>query len=317
MPAEKFIIGTAPILTTYPRTMGGGNYNDSDSREWAAAAPVDVGTAYVQIYTPASSPTTVDTWASATISTISTTLASSASEGARTLTLSASATMYRGTLYSIRTVAGEIHTVESARNITGTTVYLKDPLTHDVPSGSDFVGIDIYKVLTTAQTALAGPCHAIWKCVVNGIDMRWSTQFSIVRRLATSKLTPSRLIRDYPIVLSSVDASDYDLEHALGAGWRNEVLPWLHANNISEENIVSVEELEPLHALATVVAILRQRPDTEQVYFDRMQGRLDQLKETTLASSTWFEANQNTDPPGLGPSTNEVVKQGNGFRVSR
>lgn len=303
---QKILKDSTQTLVSYPRVSVGGR-----------PLLMRLTSPYVRIHTPASVPATVDTWASATTDTVYTTLSAAVSEGATSFALTDVATTVAGRRYLlVDNNTAETSTIESAVSLSDDVFVPTAPMSRDVASGTLLRGFAVYKALTAAQTATCGECIAIWKATDGTNTYQWSQPFQIVRRMPVWDLTPSSLASDYPIIMSSRNADDLDLEAVINAALKHEILPLLHARGIAEENIISTEELEPLHALACVLSVLRQRPDTDETYFQRMQARYDQLKESVFASSRWYELNQQIDPPIL-PTEQQANQQGNGIRISR
>jgi hypothetical protein len=309
MSTQKILMGTdSSTIVSYPRVNEGAN-----------PAVEQVSTATVRVYTPAVSPATVSTWQTASVDNFSVAM-SACDEGDTTLVMTTGTQQWiKGRTYLLFDSSGGnlLQIIESAKNLTSATLTLKSPLT--VSAATPVVyGWAVYLELTEQQTATAGECTAIWNAVSgSGSSIyQWAQSFQIVKRMPVVSLTPARLASDYPVILSFRDDADISLERVIDSAWRNDVLPLLHANGIVEENIISMEELEPLHAMACLLSVARQRPDTDEAFYNRINDRYTQLKETTLASTSWYEVSQQLDPPTMKPE-NAPQKQGNGFKVSR
>jgi hypothetical protein len=303
MAEAKILKGSTQTLVSYPRVSAGGSL--------ILAQPTSVE---VQITTPASTPATVDTFASATVDTLSTTTSSDAAEGAVRIPLATALETFKGRSYLVENEEGTVHVVECGYTTDDNDIWLAGPLLSAVESGSLVKGWACSKALTSAQTATCGNGTATWKAVIDGVTYQWAQSFRVVRRIVSSTLTPQRLIADAPALIGGRGRNDLNLEKLIDAAWRHEVLPLLHARGIKEEDIVSVEELEPLHLAACLVLHYRSRQDVDGAFFERQVARLEQLKETTFVSDLWWDYPQN-DTAAPRPEAN--AGKPSGIRMSR
>lgn len=308
MAEQKLLIGRSDQkLISFPRiAMQGSDFRS----EYVSSVFVRIGTPAVPM--PA-------TWTAATATSGLYSIAEAASEGAMRIKLSALATTIIGShLLIIDSTTGtwvDVKTMATG-TVTGNYLQLAAPLPMDIGASS---GVYLYRVeytLSAAQTALAGECSAEWRATasLDGIGVtQWAQSFRLVRRMPFSTLTPAKLVMAYPAIATKKTRSDISYETLITSAWTHEILPLCDSRGIAEEDIVSAEALEPLHASACLLHLLRQREDVDQAYFERILARHEQLKETTFSRSSWYVVPQDEAMVARDSS----VKQSPGIRLVR
>jgi hypothetical protein len=231
-----------------------------------------------------------------------------AASGAQSLTV-ASATWVRGRRYIIETIDGHVLDVTSRQSSTGTTLYITEPLPIAVPTGSAVKGWAVLRALTADETEEPGNAEALWSAVVGGVTYVWMQSFRIARRIPVSMLTPTTLTQTWSNIRALRARQDTDLEEVILAAWEHRILPLLAARQVSEEDVVSVDALEPLHAIACVLQLAMGNAAVTAEMFDRLEARWSQLVESTFARKDWFEAPQD-ETPEIRPDAPPVVKTG-------
>lgn len=300
MAEQKILLGSTQTLLSYPRVGPGGEW----MREVPASCEVRIGTPAVSL------PSTYD---AATVDSVDTTT-TAASEGDTSLTV-ASMTAVKGRRYLVGTLGAvtgaQYIEVESARAgaLTSAAMQLAEPLPMAVPASSPVKGWAVSHPLTATETAQAGECLALWRAVIGGVSYEWSQAFRIVRRIPVSILTPTRLTQSWPVVRTMRSRQDLDLEEIIRVAWEHRILPWAAANSISEEDIVAVDALEPLHAIACVQQLVINNPAIQPELRAAVEDRWNQLRETTLARKDWYDVRQEADPPPR-PDTPPLVRTG-------
>lgn len=306
MPEQKILLGSTQTLVSYPRVSDGG--------EMLRAVPTAV---VVRIQTPAVAMPADTAWVAATVDPLATSLTDAVAEGDTTASLTGTPDLVRGRLLLITALANVAPVVVEVgvTRVSASSLIMRQPAISALSASSTVAGFACTKALTAAQTATAGEGVAIWKATIGGVDYTWAQAFRIVRRMPQSVVTPASLSRDCPDILKKRSRNDVDLEELIQAAWVHEVLPVLDAHDIAEEDIVSVDALEPLHVQACLLRTLRNREDTSGEYFARVKERFEQLRETTFARSTWYEVSQQEDPPhartpGADANTRSTMRMG-------
>ncbi len=301
MPEMKILKDSEPTIRSYPRTI-----DEADDvstygrgRDFVRNPRGDIDSCEVRVTTPGSQAVS-GVWDAATYDTEQAEIEQGIYEGDTSIVCDGG-TFQKGILYWVYSPVSE-HLVESTTNSSG-TLYLKEPMVADVPLDASIntrvQGFYGETQLTLAQTAQIGRGVIQWRMLWGNAYHIWNQPIRVVRAYAYSILTPNGLTTAYPVIRNLRSASDEDLEETIAAAWNHEVVPWLHARGIHEEDIVSAEVLEPLHALACVLHTARQREDVSSEFYARISDRYEQLKTTTLESSDWFTTTQTEETPPI------------------
>lgn len=317
MPEMKLLKDSEPTITSVPRTIGmpvaqdrfGSVLDDVDgitsvdSFSNLVANGWILSSASVRVSTPAV-PATAGSWAAATFSGNTAILSSAAYEGDTRLAISGGLYAEKGAHYVISVYTGSgigVHLVECANADESGYFQLKEPLPFDVPSGAVVANASVRYTLSAAQTAQIGNATIEWKATadVDGtdVDYIWTQAFRIVRSLPWTALTPTRLTQAYPVIRNLRSGTDTDYEETIAAAYDHEILPWLHAMGVNEEDIVSTEALEPAHALACVILLARQREGVSSEFYARNNERFEQLKNSMMGRNDWYLRTQDADVP--------------------
>lgn len=301
MSEVKILKDTEPTIRSYPRTTGGGDepFYYGNSRDFVRNPRGDIDSCEVRVTTPGEQ-AELDTWTAATYDSTQGEIEQTIYEGDTSIVCDAG-DFKKGILYWVYSPVSE-HLVESTANTTN-TIYLKEPMTADIVLDANIntrvQGFYGETQLTLAQTAQLGRGVIQWRMLWGNAYHIWNQPIRIVRAYAYSTLTPDSLTSSYPVVRNLRSASDDNMEETIAAAWNHEVAPWLHGRGIREEDIVSAEVLEPLHALACVLHLARQREDVSSDFYGRLNDRYEQLKATTLESVDWFTTSQSTETPPI------------------
>lgn len=283
MSGQRILRNTTTTLLSYPRV---------ESGDLVLGVP---STPEVRIGTPASAiPDEDAAWPTGTVDPLSTTVTAAGAVGDTTLTV-ASAAWVKGRKYLVDDVDGTV-LVTAAKTVTGTTLYLTEPLERVISTSATVKGWAITKALTTAQTDLTGNAVAVFRAVVGGVTYSWTEAFRIVRRMVVVPLTGPELTAAYPIV-HSLKPATASLEEIIDAAWEYRLLPKLGAKSVIEEDIVDAEVLRPLLALACVVHLAMLSRSADPVWRDALVADFDRLTESTFARVDWHDAPQTADPP--------------------
>jgi hypothetical protein len=195
----------------------------------------------------------------ATLDPVNTAIASNASRGASSITITAltnNATV--GRKYLICRYAGDVDPViVTAVRKDGSTIYLQEPLQRDVASGELVFGFAITHQLTALETDDEGDGLAIWSATIGGNKYTWHQAFKIVKQYVHPDLTADQLLAQYPQVERLSFAEDLTLSEAIGSAWENLLIPSLESRGLYWERIKTVRRLNPALALATIYHLQR------------------------------------------------------------
>lgn len=287
-----------------------------------AYVEVDVGGEYVRgqpsavtvrIATPSTSMPAEGAGVAADIDTLSTTLSGDVDEGAVELAIEEAAVV-RGRRYLVRNPAGDEAVVKATKGGTLDTLYVAEPLPFEGVTGATVKGFSVSKALTAAQTEEAGAGLAMWRVTVDGVVYEFAQPFRIVRRLLVATLTADKLTTAWPVVRQLRTRNDLSLEEIIAAAWEHRVLPWLAAQDIEEEDVVSAHALEPLHAVGCVLQLAEGNTQIGPELVERTQRRWEQVATTTLARKDWHVEEQVEQPA---PRPDAPAKPAMGMRLVR
>lgn len=273
-------VGESVTIESYPRLA-------TDGHPWITGAPT---AATVRVGTPAISMPA--TGVAATVTTTTRTTAGFTPAGATAIEFTSSTPWVRGHRYQIEIAGYAPIDVEAERTTTGTRLRLSEPLPVPVAQGSTLRYTCVEYTLSAEQTAQAGEALALWTATIGGVDYTWSQAFRVVRRMPRPTLHLNNLTSAYPIVSTLAPRNSEDLHEVIWAAWSMLLIPRLNAKGIAEEDIISPEVLEPAHAIACVVHLLRQRLDVDLGMLDRWEQVFDRAVDNALASRWWYEVDQ-------------------------
>lgn len=222
--------------------------------------------------------------ASPTVDSLSATSSDEAREGDTSISLTASAAIVAGRRYLITDAeTGARVEVVPSRGGSLTTMYLQEPLPCDVALGSTIQGMALICPLSASQTVNPGSGYVLFRATVDGVVRQWEESFRIVRRITSIALTVNDLTQTYPVVRKLASSTDTTLEESIQAAWRSQILPWLAASSILDEDILTDDVLLPVHATAVVLHLARQWPATTPEFYERLENRYEQEKATALS----------------------------------
>lgn len=275
------MIGQSATVLAYPRVSTGGPFVLAQP----SAVTYRVGTPSVSM---------PSTYSAGSVDTLAATVSVAADEGDTDVAVSVSAGAFvKGRRYLITTASGEVLDVTARKS--GAALKLAEPLPMALAVSDTVAGHAVTLSLTSTDTETAGEGRVQWKATIASIVYEWAQAFRVVRRLPVSVLTPTRLTQAYPIVHTLRARTDVDLEEVINAAWQHRVLRALNAKGIQEEDIISVDAIEAMHALACVLHLAMQRPDLDGAYVERLHADYDSCVESTLSSTWWYEDDQDGD----------------------
>lgn len=264
---QKILRASTQTLVAYPRLA---------PQRLLLATPTS---ATVKLLTPA---VQGDTYASATVDTLSTTTQGAHQEGDDHITLAGSVALVANRRYLIEPGNGRHLDVRALQGGTTNTLRVAEPLPCDVPNGSAVKGWACTIALSAAQTDQVGDALALFRAVISGTTYEWSESFRIVNRITSPRLTPTMLTHAYPILASLRDTNDIDYEETIQAAWEHRIVPTLAAKQVLDEDVISDEALIPWHAAACVLQIVEPDPRFSTDFVGRMRELYDQQTQTTF-----------------------------------
>lgn len=266
----RVLLGSTETITTYPRLHADGVLashvaTSATARRIGPGGSDDVGT-----------------YVAATVDPISTTAQGAHSEGASSITVANAQTWIAGRRYLITdATAGREIVVVASRSATSTELWLAEPLVSDIGNGSTIKGVAITVALTATQTATVGAGYVLFRATVDSVTREWEEPFRVVRRISSVELTPTSLTQAYPVVRKLASATDTTLEEVINAAWHHYVVPALAARGVLDEDIMTDDVIEPMHAAACVLHLARQWPQASSEYVQRLEAAYEQAKATT------------------------------------
>jgi hypothetical protein len=266
----RVLVGSTESVTSYPRLVADGVVSTGVPTSGTArrVSPVDAdeATAYV----------------AATIDSVSTTMSAAAVEGATSLTLAGAVTLIAGRRYLVTdATTGIRHVLTASNGGSSSALYLQEPLTCDIATGSTVKGIAVSVALAATQTAEDGSGYVLFRATVDGIVREWDEAFRVVRRITSIALTPTVLTQSYPVVRQIASNTDLTLDEAIDASWQMLVSPALAARGILDEDVLTDDVLVPMHAAATAFHLARQWPSAPSEFVARLETAYEQAKQTT------------------------------------
>jgi hypothetical protein len=224
----------------------------------------------------------VGTYVAATVDPVSTTTQGAHQEGDDSVTVAQAQAWVAGRRYLITdATAGREIVVVASRSGTSTELWLAEPLLSDIGNGSTVRGIAISVALTLAMTNEVGAGYVLFRATIDGVVREWEEPFRVVRRITSVALTPTHLTQAFPVVRKLASATDTTLEEVINAAWHHYVVPALAARGVLDEDIMTDDVIEPMHAAACVLHLARQWPQASSEYVARLEATYEQAKATT------------------------------------
>ena len=217
------------------------------------------------------------------IDTVDTSLQGPAAPGDSSLTVASGSGIVRQRFYLIEDGANRypVHVAE----VSGTTVYLSEPLADRIPNNTPLKGLAIITPsLTADQTATAGRSNlAKFRATLDGVQREFDQWFEIVRQVFPITLSPTRLLRRGE-VRNLRRSTDVGLMDTIQAAWEDTLRPKLRASGILEETINTPTEIEPAHIEAVMLHLYRDSGADEEKIADQ-ESRLERCIADVKASS--------------------------------
>lgn len=210
--------------------------------EWYAPSRPDAGPT-VQVVNQAGG-TEVAAGTAATLDSVNTTLAAGAAAGDTTLTLTSGASLTAGYRYLISLAGGPSEFVEVER-VSGTTVYLRNPLAYAHANASAFQGTRISYALTSSVADLE---EENWRAIFSWAVSTASQAPGVVEFTVTRHpiYNPASIPDVYAVATSALRARialDASIGDALTRAW-DEVLDSLQAQGVRAGTIVGSAKLK-------------------------------------------------------------------------
>lgn len=282
----RVLLGSTETITTYPR-LHADTILTSHVATSATARRVGSG-----------SSDAADAYVAATVDSLSATTQGAHQEGDESITVSVAQNWVAGRRYLITdATAGREIVVVATRSGSSTELWLAEPLVSDIGNNSTIRGIAITVALTAAQTSLVGAGYVLFRATIDGVTREWEEPFRVVRRITSIALTPTHLTQAFPVVRKLASATDTTLEEAINASWHHLVVPALAARGVLDEDIMTDDVIEPMHAAATVLHLARQWPQASAEYVSRLEATYEQTKATTWDRIDFLTASQNDVTP--------------------
>jgi hypothetical protein len=270
-----------------------------------------MGSPTARIGTPAAG--IPDAGSSATADSVSTALTADASEGATSVTVT-SATFVRGRRYLLTATTGEVIPATCAKSVTGTTLFLAEPLPMPLLTGSTVLGWRISIALTSAQTASIGRCVAQWTATLGGVSETWADDFEVVERDGGYHLTADILQSSSPYCVRLRPDSDVDFSETIDAGWRLFMRPALLAKGLRPSQFVSREELDAAHVAACELYLAKQYDSDAQRREEKRRDFSEVLTLVLNSETLWVTEAEND---GLTPPDPDAPRPWTFTQVTR
>lgn len=303
MSEQKILLGSTQTLRAYVHIDVGAG----------AVLRAQPSAATVRIATPAVSMPDEDDAAAADRDTLSTDLTADAAKGVTQYFVN-EVTFAKGRELLLTAPTGEQATVKSMTSGLSDLLDVAEPVDFIARTGSTLKGFSVSKPLSSAQTAQPGNGLAMWRVTIDGEDYEIAQPFRVVRRMAVQMLTESELMTSWNVVKELKGRNDISLGEIMNAAWEHRVLPWLEAQNIAEENVVSSAALVPLHAIGCVLQLVDGARQVGPELAERVQKRWDTCAAQTLARKTWYVTEQLETPT---PRPDTPAKPVSGPRLVR
>lgn len=282
----RVLLNSTETITSYPRLAADGiltsHLATSATARRVGPGANDDPTAYV----------------AATVDPISTTTQGAHTEGDDSITVAAAQTWVAGRRYLITDATRGVEiVVVASKSGSSTELWLAEPLIADLGNGSTVKGVAVSVALTSTQTNTVGAGYVLFRATIDGVVREWEEPFRVVRRITSIALTPTHLTQAYPVVRKLASATDTTLEEAINAAWHHLVVPALAARGVLDEDIMTDDVVEPMHAAATVLHLARQWPQASAEYVTRLEATYEQSKATTWDRIDFLTAPQDSVTP--------------------
>lgn len=225
------------------------------------------------------------TYQPASVDPLTTSTDASISEGADSFTLNLTGDpVVIGRRYLIAdavTLRGE--TFISDGNDGAGRIYLAEPLRRDYSASANVNGLLCSIALSSSQTAQVGDGYVLFRATVGDQEYEWDEPFRVVRRITAVTLTTTSLMQLYPVARKLLSSTDTTGDEAIESVWRSVVVPLLSVKGVLDEDILTDDVIEPLHAAAVVLHLARQWPQAPSEFVQRLSDSYEQIKETTFA----------------------------------
>jgi hypothetical protein len=237
-------------------------------------------------------------YVAATVDPISTTTQGAHQEGDDSVTVAQAQTWVAGRRYLITDATRGVEiVVVASKSGSSTELWLAEPLISDIGNNSTVRGIAVSVALTATQTNTVGAGYVLFRATIDGVVREWEEPFRVVRRITSVALTPTHLTQAFPVVRKLASATDTTLEEAINAAWHHLVVPALAARGVLDEDIMTDDVVEPMHAAATVLHLARQWPQASAEYVTRLEATYEQSKATTWDRIDFLTAPQDAVTP--------------------
>jgi hypothetical protein len=270
---QKLLVGIAGTITTYPRVSNGHDSNivslypaTSITALNKSPTNADAQDTYARVVTP---------------DTLSTTTQGATQLGSNSIVLAGNVALVEGRQYVIVDAHhGTRFTVVASKGGTTNTLWVQEPIPYDIQNGSQVLGLAISIAIPATQTDSAGNGVVYVRGTVNGVIKEWAETYRVVYRVTTIALTPTMLSQDYPIIRQIASNTDFSLEEAIQASWRNLVVPVLSARGVLDEEVLTDDVIVPFHEIATVLHFARNWPSAPSDWLENLEANYEKIKQT-------------------------------------
>lgn len=192
---------------------------------------------------------------------------------------------------------GYVFVVESRASGRSSTLRLAEPLLEAVGVGATVQGFAVLAEVDAVASADVGDASVEWTATVEGEEVAWVDLFRIVVRIPKSTLTPGKLLKLRPIMRSLQLPTDTTLEDVIAGAWEGRMLPLLENKGVFDEDIVSDENLAPLHALACVLHIIEDDARADRAFVADVREQFSKLEDVTFRRVSHDEQGQTQTEP--------------------
>lgn len=200
--------------------------------------------ATVTIYNSAG--TEIQASTAATVDSVSTTLASDTARGARQIAVASATGITAGVKYMLVDSGRELEI--EVRSVSGTTVYLVQPLTFAASSGATVKGHRLTYALTTTHTQNKDDNYrAHWSYVIATVTYTEDSLFDVVAAVEYYPTTIRDVIARHPRIADLLQTHDLDGFELLRTSWQQRVIPQMDAKGLRIERIKDLSNLIPYH----------------------------------------------------------------------
>jgi hypothetical protein len=299
---QKLIVGQSGTITTYPRVANGHDSNIICTHGATSVTALNKSPANADAQ---------DSYArSVTLDTFSASVQGAQALGSDSITLSASHTIVEGRNYIVvDDRSGHRFVVTTSKGGTSNTMWLAEPLPHDIASNSTVIGFAVTCAIPSNQTTTAGNGVVYFRGTIDGAVREWAESYRIVYRVTSIALTPTMLTQDYPIIRQITSNTDFSLEEAIQASWRNIVVPVLAARGILDEDVLTDDVIVPFHEVATVLHFARNWPSAPQEWVKMFEENFERVKQTMFDRIDLLIASAQTETPTVPDINNSPARR--------